>query len=127
MATKSSKTAENRFAQYKANKTWEKNRKLRLERTIRDQPNNEQAKSALKGMVYRRKTPGPHGWSATEKRAAQLYKQFSGTFSRDIFHADPKVSQPALLKSAVQSAKNKTEAKTSGFFALGARLQGNWK
>lgn len=128
MATKSSKTAENRFAQYKANKTWEKNRKLKLERTVRNQPNNEQAKAALKGMVYRRKTPGPHGWSATEKRTAQLYKQFTGVFSRDIFHADHKVSQAALLKAhPAPRPKIKNEVKVSSFFALGARLQGNWK
>lgn len=128
MATKSSKTAENRFAQYKANKTWEKNRKARLERTIRNQPNNEQAKAALKGMVYRRKTPGPHTWSASEKRAAQLYRSIAGTFSRDIFHSDPKVSQPALLKpNPVPRAKQRAEVKVSSFFALGARLQGNWK
>lgn len=128
MASKTSKTAENRFAQYKANKTWEKNRTARLNRTIKNQPNNEQAKAALKGMVYRRKTPGPNVWSASEKALAKLYKSFTGYFDRAILSKDPKVSQPALQRPSVKTVPKVPEKPTpsygNSFFALAARLQG---
>ena len=129
MATKTSKTAENRFAQYKSNKTWEKNRTARLNRTVKNQPNNEQAKAALKGMVYRRKTPGPLSWSATEKRLARLYKEFTGYFDRAILSKDPKVSQPALQRPSVNTVPKVKDKPTpsygNSFFALAARLPGN--
>lgn len=128
MASKTSKTAENRFAQYKANRTWEKNRTLRLKRTIKNQPTNEQAKNALSGMVYRRKTPGAAGWSATDKHLAQLYKSITGYFDRNILSRDPKLSQPALQKPSLKTVP-KVPAKPvpsygGSFFALAARLQG---
>jgi hypothetical protein len=131
MAGKTSKSQEGYYAKYKANKVWEKNRKLRLERVVKAQPNNQQAKDALGGMVYRRKTPGAHTWSHSEKRAAQIYRKWNGLFDRNMFHADPKVSQLALSrKPEVPEPKAKRgeipPSYGNSFFALGARLQGNW-
>ena len=128
MAGKSSKSQEGYYAKYKSAKTWEANRKARLERTLKEQPNNEQVKQALKGMVYRRKTPGPLGWSHQDKTAAQLYRKICGFFDRAILSKDPKVSQPAIQrKSETQQSVTKQDPIPSygpSFFALGARLQG---
>lgn len=128
MANKSSKTQENRYAQYKANKTWEKNRVAKLNRTIKLQPNNEQAKAALKGMVYRRKTPGANTWSASDKKFAQLYRSFTGYFDRNILSSDSKVSQVALQRKSTKTVPKVPEKPTppwgNSFFALANRLQG---
>lgn len=130
MAGKTSKSQEGYYAKYKANKTWEKNRKARLERTLKAQPNNEQVKQALSGMVYRRKTPGPLGWTATQKRIAQLMRKWVGLFDRQMFHPDPKVSQLALSRRPDAPLPKEIhpvpESYGKSFFALGARLQGNW-
>lgn len=130
MAVKTSKSQEGYYAKYKANKTWEANRKRRLERMLKVQPNNEQIKAALKGMVYRRKTPGDNTWTATEKRIAQVFRKWNGLFDRAMFHPDPKVSQAALLRRPDVPLPKVThpvpESYGTSFFALGARLQGNW-
>lgn len=130
MAGKTNKSQEGYYAKYKSSKTWETNRKARLERVLKEQPTNEQVKSALKGMVYRRKTPGPLGWSAQDKAAAQLYRKIAGMFDRAILSKDPKVSQQALQrKPETPQPKAKQEKVPSygpSFFALGARLQGNF-
>lgn len=91
--------AEGHFASYKANKTWEKNRIRKLEKTLKAQPNNEQVKNALKCIVYRRKAPKVREWSHSWKRAAQLYKQFSGKFDRDIMSSNKDVALAALTKA----------------------------
>jgi hypothetical protein len=130
MAGKSSKSQEGYYAKYKANKTWETNRKRKLERTLKAQPNNEQIKAALKGMVYRRKTPGDNTWTATQKRVAQLMREWNGLFDRAMFHPDPKVSQAALQRKpdipVTKALHPIPESYGTSFFALGARLQGNW-
>lgn len=124
MATSKSKAAEAYHSRYKTNKTWEENRKRRLERTLKAQPNNEQVKNALKGMVYRRKTPGPHGWSAAEIAVAKLFKQFVGFYDRAIAHSDPKVSQPPLSRPSKLNHVKEPQSNFKSFFSLEARLQG---
>ena len=131
MAGKSSKSQEGYYAKYKSSKTWETNRKARLERTLKAQPNNEQVKQALNGMVYRRKTPGPLGWSSQEKTWAQLYRSIAGLFHKDIFSKDPKLSQAALQRKSEaplpKEIKERVPSYGPSFFALGARLQGTWQ
>lgn len=124
MATKGTGSKATQASRYKTDKRWEINRKARLERTIRNQPTNEQAKLALKGMVYRRKTPGDNGWTATEIATAKLIKEFSGHFDRSYFNPDPKVSQVFLQKQgpyAAEVAKTKLSSGDKGFFSLMAR------
>lgn len=131
MAGKTSKSQEGYYAKYKSNKVWETNRKRRLERVLKQQPNNEQIKNALKGMVYRRKTPVTPQWSHSAKRIAQLYKQFTGFFDRNILHPDPKVHQAALSKQSIVSQEiircrvKAAKPEEKSMFSLGARLQGN--
>ncbi len=127
MATTKNKTAEGYFALYKANKRWESNRKRRLERVLKEQPTNEQVKQAMKGMVYRRKTPGAAGWSASGIRAAKLYKEFTGIFDKNLLSADPKLQHAAAQRKDPNRQYPKIVPTTtfSSFFSLGARLQGN--
>jgi hypothetical protein len=117
-------------SRYKTNKTWEVNRTLRLERTIRNQPNNEQAKAALKaGFVYRRKTPNTRPWSASWIRIAKLFKEFTGSFNPLIMSSNPKTASEAMQITGAKSltyAKMKAVKPTGdkGFFSIEARLQG---
>lgn len=131
MATASKgKSKEGHYATYKTSKRWETNRIARLERTVRNQPNNEQAKAALKaGLVYRRKTPKTRPWSASWIRVAKLFKEFTGSFNPAIMSSNPKVASEAMQ---VPGAKSLANAKTKvvkstgdkGFFSIEARLQG---
>lgn len=115
---------------YKSSKTWEKNRIKRLERTIKNQPNNEQAKAALKnGPVYRRKTPTNRVWSASWIRVAMLFKEFTGSFNPLIMSSNPKTASEALHvpgTKTLENAKRKVEKSQGdkGFFSIAARLQG---
>lgn len=131
MAGKTSKSQEGYYAKYKSAKTWEKNRTARLERVLKEQPNNEQVKNALKGMVYRRKTPTTRMWSASWIRIAKLFKEFEGRFDPNIMSANQDVVRAALQKQSKVSAeivKSKVQQErfdSSKFFQLGQRLQGN--
>lgn len=93
-----SKSAEKQSGVYKTNRKWEKNRKLKLERALKAQPNNEQIKSALKQMVYRRKTPVTRPWSASWVRAAKIIKEFSGRFDPAIMSSNADIARSALQK-----------------------------
>lgn len=130
MATQN-KSADNRFAQYKANRTWEKNRKAKLERTLKKQPNNEQVQNALKSIVYRRKTPTTRMWSASWIRTAKIFKLFEGRFNPNIMSANPELVRQALTQQSKVSAelvkqKNRQpiQPEFKSMFSIEARLQG---
>lgn len=128
MAKARSKTAEAYFSNYKSSKTWEKNRKRRLEKLLKEQPNNEQIKNALSGMVYRRKTPSVREWSSSWIRTAKLFKLFEGRFDRNIMSANPEVARNALQRQSKVSAeilRAKVQPKqpdTKSFFSIATRL-----
>jgi hypothetical protein len=126
MASKTSKGAEAYFARYKTSKTWETNRKRKLERALKEQPNNENIKLALKNIHYRRKTPTSPYWSASMIKTAKMYKQWVGFFDKMIFHPDPKVHQLALSKPSIRQPQKVAAAgpKQPGMFSIEARLQG---
>lgn len=125
MANAKNKTVDNYYAQYKANRKWETNRKRKLAKVLKEQPNNLQVKAAMEGMVYRRKTPKTRQWSATAKRVAQMYKQVTGLFHRDILSTDPKAQLAATkLRSNRQYKEVPNTAQYPSMFALGNRLWG---
>lgn len=101
MANKSSsKSAEAYYARYKTEKRWETNRLKRLERALKRDPNNAtQIELAMKGMVYRRKTPTTRVWSSSKRNMAVLFKRFTGNAAPALFSSNEKVSGPALLVS----------------------------
>ena len=100
MAIKTSKSQTNYYALYKTSRKWESNRKRRLEKTLREQPNNKQVKQALQTLVYRRKTPSTRPWSASWVRAAKIIKQFEGRFDPQIMSSNPDTARVALQKNS---------------------------
>ena len=68
---KQNKTKEAYAARYKAT-TFSANRRKKLTRVLKEQPLNEQAKTAISDIHYRRKTPNTSVWSASAKREAHL-------------------------------------------------------
>jgi hypothetical protein len=98
MAGKTSKSQTAYYARYKTSRVWETNRKRRLERTLKAQPNNEQVKQALKGMVYRRKTPTNRPWSASWVRVAKILKEFTGRCDPGILSSNVETARIAMQK-----------------------------
>lgn len=104
MANKTSKGQEGYYASYKASGKHAKNRKAKLERQLKLQPNNEQVKNALKDIHYRRGTPKAAMWSHSQKRIAQVFKDFCGNFDYNIFNSNQKVAVEALMKLGTKNA-----------------------
>lgn len=78
MANKtSSKTQQNNYASYKSQGRQAANRKRKLLKLQKEQPNNLQIAEALKNIKYRRKTPGSALWSKTKIEMVKLFKEFS--------------------------------------------------
>lgn len=122
--TARSKSATAASALYKSSRRWESNRKRKLERTLKAQPNNEQIKAALKSMVYRRKTPKTQEWSASWIRTAQLIKQFTGKFDRNIMSSNPKVAGEALQLSRKAQDYTPAVGSSKSMFSIQARVTG---
>lgn len=101
MAIKTSKSAEAYFARYKQSGVYAANRKRKLERMLRRQPNNAQIALALKNITsYRRKDPKEPYWNHQMIETAKLYKLFLGAFDRGIF------SQKAEDQEAARHVRN---------------------
>ena len=124
MAIKRGKSAENHFASYKVSKRWESNRRKKLEKQLKLQPNNEQVKKAMSNIYYRRKTPVVREWSATTIRMAKIIKLFTGRFDRDILSSNKDTASLAIQKSASrpEQQKGKNQVADKNFFSIGARL-----
>lgn len=62
---------------YKAR--YEENRRRRLEKHLKNQPNDEQAQEALKNISYRRQKPNVQGgWVAKHLRDTPIFKGVTG-------------------------------------------------
>jgi len=127
MANKSrSKGAEGYAAAYKSSRRWEANRKRRLERILKEQPNNEQVKAALKsGLVYRRKTPNTREWSASWIRTAKIIKMFSGKFDKAIMSSNEKSASEAMRMSRT-NYDYKAPVMPKSMFSLATRATSLW-
>jgi hypothetical protein len=126
-----SKSKQAYSALYKSTTRWATNRKIKLQRVLKQQPNNEQIKDALANIKYRRHTPtGKTVWSHGNIRLAKLFKEFTGRASQDLFSSNPKVQAAALSYRPDESKLKVIEGKVN--FSLGARAhdsKGNlvWK
>jgi hypothetical protein len=126
-----SKSKQAYSALYKSSTRWATNRKIKLTRLLKQQPNNEQIKDALANIKYRRHTPnGKTVWSHTNIRLAKLFKEFTGRASADLFSSNPKVQAGALAYRPDPDKLRVIEGKVN--FSLGARAhdsKGNfiWK
>jgi len=105
---------------------WEVNRKRKLEKQLKLQPNNKQVELALQNIHRRRKTPNAREWSHSWRRIAQLFKLFRGRFDRDIMSSNPTVAAAAMQKPGKVSQPTKSMAISSdkNFFSIAARIQG---
>lgn len=123
-AHKTSKSNEGYFAKYKTNNTFQKNRRIKLERLIKQQPNNEQLNKALADMRARRTTPKVPYWSHQMIRTATLFKLFTGRFDKDVFSNDPKVAHQASLAKCDKFWEQYTPIPTpkGSMFSIGAQL-----
>ena len=117
MATKSKTPTST--ASTKSASTAEINRKRKLLKQLKLQPNNEQVKDALVNIKYRRKTPKNQEWSKTDIRIAKLFKEFTGRADWDLFSSNPKVQAAAIAMHSKKDFHNLPEGKVS--FLLGAR------
>ena len=126
-----SKSKQAYSALYKSSTRWATNRKIKLTRVLKQQPNNEQIKDALANIKYRRRTPTSKTvWSHSNIRLAKLFKEFTGRASADLFSSNPKVQSAALAYRPDAEKFKVIEGKVS--FSLGARAhdsKGNlvWK
>ena len=115
-----SKSKQAYSALYKSSTRWATNRKIKLQRTLKHQPNNEQVKDALGNIKYRRQTPNSKTvWSHGNIRIAKLFKEFTGRASADLFSSNPKVQAAALAHRPDADKLKVIEGKVS--FSLGAR------
>lgn len=119
MAKSRSKTAENNAQVYKSSKRWETNRMRKLERALKRNPENKQIETAMKNMVYRRRTPTNRVWSHSMRRQAELFRRFVGRVYPDMFSSNEKLSGPALVKAG--TAQKAKPFDQSQMFALGTR------
>ena len=109
-------------AVYKTARRWETNRRRKLERQLKLNPSNAvQIETALKHIVYRRKTPINRTWSSTRRQTAILYKRFTGAVNMDMFSNNEKLSGPALMTHG--KFKTKSLGRTDRMFALGTRAK----
>jgi hypothetical protein len=126
-----SKSKQAYSALYKSSTRWATNRKIKLTRLLKQQPNNEQIKDALANIKYRRHTPNSKTvWSHGNIRLAKLFKEFTGRASAELFSSNPKVQAAALAYRPDWENLKVIEGKVS--FSLGARAhdsKGNliWK
>lgn len=95
------------------------NRKRRLERTLKAQPDNQQVKNALLEVGRQRKAPVTQQWSHTAIRLAKLFKEFRGSAPKELFSSNPKVQQAALSVPSTKLFVNLPQGKVD--FTLGAR------
>ncbi len=129
MANKTSKGQEGYYASYKAGNKHAKNRKIKLERLLKQQPNNEQIKTALKDIHYRRKTPNTSMWGHREIALAKILKEFTGNFNYNILNSNAKVAAEALQTLPTKNANFKLPANqqnsiaNKAMFSLAARAK----
>lgn len=79
MAQKTSKSNENYFSRYKQNGLYAKNRKRKLAKQLRLQPNNsKQVEEAIAVLTsYRRKTPLNPKWNPAAIAEVMIQKEFA--------------------------------------------------
>lgn len=109
-AGKRSKSQEAYASRYKTT-IFAANRKKKLERIVKEQPNNEKAVMALKDIHYRRGTPKTYVWSASAKREAMLIAEFSKA-----------TNIAANSEKATRTTDSEVSAAYKSMFAIKARL-----
>jgi cation diffusion facilitator CzcD-associated flavoprotein CzcO len=87
------------YQTYASRSKWASNRKAKLERALKRNPNNEQIKEALGNISYRRKNPKTKMWPHSRRAEAQLIKSFTGRADPSIWSSNREVASAALQTS----------------------------
>jgi hypothetical protein len=95
------------------------NRKRRLTRLLKSQPNNKQLQNAVLETGQVRTKPTTSQWSHSAIRLAKLFKYFRGSAPKELFSSNPKVQQAALSTPSTKQFVNLPQGKVD--FSLGAR------
>lgn len=95
------------------------NRKRRLTKLLKQQPNNKQIQNALLEVGSNRKAPVTAQWSHSDIRLAKLFKEFTGRAPKELFSTNPKVQQAALQTPSTKTFVNLPQGKVD--FSIGAR------
>ena len=95
------------------------NRKRRLQRTLKQQPDNLQVQNALLEVGRQRKAPITKQWSHTAIRLAKLFKEFTGRAPKELFSSNPKVQQAAMSTPSTKLFLNLPQGRVD--FSIGAR------
>jgi hypothetical protein len=95
------------------------NRKRRLTKLLKQQPNNKQIQNAVLETGQTRKKPTTPQWSHGNIRLAKLFKYFRGSAPKELFSSNPKVQQAALSMPSTKQFINLPQSKVD--FSLGAR------
>lgn len=119
MATKSKNTPTQAASVPQGVQRTQANRKRRLQRTLKAQPNNQQVQNALLEVGRQRKAPVTPQWSHTAIRLAKLFKEFSGRAPKELFSSNPKVQQAAMTMPSTKQFVGLPQAKVD--FSIGAR------
>jgi len=118
MATKS-KAAATAPALPQGSARTEANRKRKLQKLLKSQPNNKQIQNALLDNGSKRKAPINPQWSHSAIRLAKLFKEFCGHAPKELFSSNPKVQQAALAAPSKQRTDKLPQGKVD--FSIGAR------
>lgn len=122
----SSKSDQNYYSRYQSNKTWEVNRKRKLNRHLKKHPSDTSAQKALGAIKYRRKTPKDPQWTPGKIKVAMLFKEFAGYVNRDMFNSNQKIQQEALMSYSRGGRGPSRVNQTSRVdFSIGARAHDN--
>lgn len=95
------------------------NRKRRLTRLLKSQPNNKQLQNAVLETGRTRSKPTNPQWSHSAIRLAKLFKEFTGRAPKELFSSNPKVAQAALSTPSTKQFVNLPKGKVD--FSIGAR------
>lgn len=107
-AKRSSASDKAHHVTYKAQQLWSRNRRIKLERALKNAPNNLQIVAALKNISYRRKTPKTREWCHVDKYMAHVIKQISGFCDKNIFHSNKDLRSAAFTNIASKREKVST-------------------
>ena len=118
MATKPQKPAASTGPSTAVQRT-QANRKRRLTRLLKSQPNNKQLQNAVLETGQVRAKPTTPQWSHSAIRLAKLFKYFRGSAPKELFSSNPKVQQAALSTPSTKQFHNLPQGKVD--FSLGAR------
>ena len=118
MATKS-KAAATAPALPQGSARTEANRKRKLQKLLKSQPNNKQIQNALLDTGTKRKAPITKQWSHSAIRLAKLFKEFCGYAPKELFSSNPKVQQAALSLPSKQRSDKLPQGKVD--FSIAAR------